>query len=106
MKRAIFYSVSISLFLALILSSLTPVSYAADPKKPKEVVLSTADIKDPYKVIGLISVRSGEVNLDTVNDKLKEEGKNLGADYVLGINYFTYSGYIYAYGTAVKLLKE
>ncbi|MFA6355738.1 MAG: hypothetical protein WCY23_01365 [Candidatus Omnitrophota bacterium] len=71
--------------------------------KQKEIVLTTADIKDSYKVIGIVSARGGEVNLDGLNSKLKDAAKDLGADCVIGINYFNYSGYVYAYGTAVKL---
>lgn len=69
----------------------------------KDVFLTTADIKDSYKVIGIISARSGEVNLDSLNDKLREQAKNMGADGVIGINYFNYSGYIFAFGTAIKI---
>ncbi len=71
--------------------------------KQKDIVLTTADIKDSYKVIGIVSIRGGEVNLDALNSKLKDAGKELGADAVIGIQYFTYSGYVYAYGTAVKI---
>lgn len=69
----------------------------------KDIILTTADIKDSYKVIGIVSIRSGEVNLDALNSKLKDAARELGADFVIGINYFTYSGYVYAYGTAVKI---
>ncbi|MFH0771839.1 MAG: hypothetical protein V1933_04405 [Candidatus Omnitrophota bacterium] len=75
----------------------------AETKKPKEVILTTADIKDSYKVIGIISVRSGDVTLDAINDKLKQQAAQLGANYVVGVNYLTYSGYLFAYGTAVKI---
>ena len=75
----------------------------AGSAKQKEIVLTTADIKDSYKVIGIVSARGGEVNLDGLNSKLKDAAKDLGADCVIGINYFNYSGYVYAYGTAVKL---
>jgi len=71
--------------------------------KQKDVILSTEDIKDSYKVIGIVSIRSGEVDIVVLNGKLKDAARELGADYVIGINYFTYSGYVYAYGTAVKI---
>ena len=71
--------------------------------KQKDIILTTADIKESYKVIGIVSIRGGEVNLDALNSKLKDAGKELGADAVIGIQYFTYSGYVYAYGTAVKI---
>lgn len=71
--------------------------------KQKDIVLTTADIKDSYKVVGIVSARGGEVNLDGLNAKLKDAARDLGADCVIGINYFNYSGYVYAYGTAIKL---
>ena len=108
MKRGILL---VSVFLCVIISSSAvmaqylPATATTTTKnaKQKDVILSTADIKESYKVIGIVSIRGGEVNLDTLNSKLKDAGKELGADYVIGINYFTYSGYVYAYGTAVKV---
>ena len=71
--------------------------------KQKDIILTTEDIKDSYKVIGIISARGGEIDLDALNNKLKDAARQIGADYVIGINYFNYSGYVYAYGTAVKI---
>jgi hypothetical protein len=99
----------ISVFLCvIILSSAATAQYISTTAKTtggksKDIILTTADIKDSYKVIGIVSIRGGEVNLDTLNSKLKDAARELGADYVIGINYFTYSGYVYAYGTAVKI---
>ena len=104
MKRAIYL---ISLFvLSGLLSTSFIVSAQAEtkPKPKKEIVLTTTDIKDSYKVIGIISTKTGETNLDTLNDKLKEAAKDLGADYVIGVSYFyVQGGYLYASGTAVKV---
>lgn len=97
-------AILISIFLAFVIlqSYLIPQTFAQQKKK-KEVILSTVDIKEDYEILGIVSVRSGEVNLLSVNEKLKEEAKNLGADYVVTLRYFDYGGYIYAYGTAVKI---
>ena len=107
MKRAL---ITVALFLtAFILLSSSFVcaqvmpSKSSGTAKTKDIILTTSDIKDSYKVIGIISARGGEVNLENLNAKLKEEARGLGADYVIGINYFTYSGYVYAFGTAVKI---
>ena len=104
MRRGILF---VSVFLCvIILSSSAIAQYLSTTKtsgKQKDVVLSTEDIKDSYKVIGIISIRGGEVDLVSLNSKLKDAAKELGADYVIGVNYFTYSGYVYAYGTAVKI---
>lgn len=99
----------VSVFLCVIvLSSAAMAQYLPTAAKKaagksKEVILTTADIKDSYKVIDIVSIRAGEVNLDALNARLKDAAGQLGADYVIGINYFTYSGYVYAYGTAVKI---
>ena len=106
MKRGILL---VSVFsCVIILSSAVMAQYMSattttKTAKQKDIILTTADIKDSYKVIGIVSIRGGEVNLDALNSKLKDAAKELGADYVIGIQYFTYSGYVYAYGTAVKI---
>lgn len=105
MKRFYLLVFVISAF-AILFITIAPNSCAEEKKKkPKEVILTSTDIREDYEILGIVSVRSGEVVLDSINEKLKEEAKNLGADYVIGINYFNYSGYIYAYGTAVKIKK-
>ncbi len=100
-QRAVLGWIFLSICATII--TLNAPLFAEVKKKPKEVVLTTADIKDSYKVIGIISVRSGDVTLDAINDKLKQQATQLGADYVVGVNYLTYSGYMFAYGTAVKI---
>ncbi|MDP3786928.1 MAG: selenium-binding protein [Candidatus Omnitrophota bacterium] len=104
MKRA-FYLISLFVLSGLLAMSFITSAQAETKGKPKkEVILTTTDIKDSYKVIGIISTRTGETNLDTLNDKLKEAAKDLGADYVIGVRYFyVQGGYLYAYGTAVKI---
>lgn len=97
---------SVFLAFAILLSYFVPQAFAQKKKKPKEVILSTVDIDENYEIIGIVSIRSGEVNLVSINDKLKEEAKNLHADYVIGVRYLDHSGYIYAYGTAVKIKKS
>ena len=99
------YLIAFFLSGCLLLSTFVPAAAAETKSKPKkEVILTTTDIKDSYKVIGLISAKTGETNLDTLNDKLKETAKDLGADYVIGVGYFfMQGGYLYAYGTAVKI---
>ncbi|MDD4878874.1 MAG: hypothetical protein PHR22_00265 [Candidatus Omnitrophica bacterium] len=106
MKRRILL---ISVFLCVIILSSAvmaqylPTTSSTKSGKQKDVILTPADIQDSYKVIGIVSIRGGEVNLDALNSKLKDAAKELGADYVIGIQYFNYSGYVYAYGTAVKV---
>jgi hypothetical protein len=105
MKRNIFIVAAVLAALVLVSTidaQVMPKNKGSNGKQ-KEIVLTTGDLKESYKVIGIISARGGEVNLDGLNGKLKDTARDLGADYVVGINYFNYSGYVYAYGTAVKL---
>ncbi|KPK41301.1 MAG: hypothetical protein AMJ78_05830 [Omnitrophica WOR_2 bacterium SM23_29] len=104
MKRLLFF---VSVFLAFVIlqSFFVPQTFA-EKKKPKEIILSTIDIDEDYELIGIVSARTGEVNIDKANVKLKEEAKRLGADYVIGVRYFNYGGYLYAYGTAVKIKEK
>jgi len=105
MKRLIFL---VSVFLAFVIlqSFFVPQVFAAEKKKPKELIFSTLDVNEDYEYLGIVSVRTGEVNIAKVNSQLKEAAKKLGADYVIGIRYFEYGGYIYAYGTAVKIKEK
>lgn len=96
----------ISVFLSAILlcAFFMPLAPAETKEKSKEAILTNADIKDSYKIIGIVSVKTGEMNLASLNDKLKAAAEELGADYVVGVNYFyVQGGYLYAYGTAVKV---
>ncbi len=105
--KSIAYSVIFLLVLSIMLPSFAANTATPDQKSKatasKGVFLTTEDIKEAYKVIGVISVRGGDVNLDSLNDKLKEQAESLGADCVIGVNYFNYSGYVFAFGTAVKV---
>lgn len=107
MRRFVVFASVFFIFLAfgIMLSNFTHQALAQQ-KRPKEVILSTEDIDKEYEIIEIVSVRSGELNLVSINAKLKEEAKNLGADYVIGVSYFNYAGYIYAYGTAVKIKEK
>ncbi len=102
MKR---FTVLVSLFLAFVIlqSYFTPQAFAQQKKKPKDIILSTVDIDEDYEILGIVSVRSGDVNISAINENLKAEARNLGADHVIMVRYFQASGYVYAYGTAVKI---
>ena len=101
--RRVTYLILLSLALSAFMPSFGLALAAEGKGKPKEIFLTTEDIKDPYKVLGVVSIKSGDVNLDNLNDKLKDAAKGLGADCVIGVYYFTYQGYIFVVGTAVKI---
>ncbi len=104
MKRPLVLT-SLFLAFAFTLMYIAPYAFAQQTKKPKEIIISTADINEDYEILGIVSVRFGEVDLSSINERLKEEAKKLDADGVVAVRYFDYSGYLYAYGTAVKIKK-
>ena len=73
---------------------------AADDSKIK---LTTSDLHKPYIIKGLIHVRTGQPNLDKINEMLVEEAKKIDADCVVGVGYMEAYGYLFGYGTAVKV---
>lgn len=82
-----------------------PTALSKTRKKTQEIKLLTTNLNRPYKVIGVVVSRSGAPDLAEINNKLKKQAKELNADYVIGINYVTYAGYLFAYGTAVKIVE-
>jgi len=67
--------------------------------------LTTEDLNISYEVIGIINHRSGELSIDKVTLALRDKAQSMGADYVIGVRFFRDSGYLYGYGTAVKLTR-
>ncbi|MBU4488338.1 MAG: hypothetical protein KKI13_04655 [Candidatus Omnitrophica bacterium] len=99
-KRAVM--ISISVLFSLLFSIYGLVSGA----EKKGVTLTTADLKQDYEILGLVSYRTGELNPKKINDELTKQAESMGADYVIGITYYNNAGYLYGSGTAVKLIKK
>lgn len=102
MRRLFIVAFSI-LSIFLILSDL-PSALAKDKKKA--VLLSTVDIDEEYEILGLVSYRSNELSPEKMHNALQKKAEKMGADYVIGINYYNNAGYLYATGTAVKLTEK
>lgn len=88
--------------VVMILCAIPPAM--ADGKKG--VILSTVDLKVDYDTLGIVSYRSSETMPEKINNELKRQAEDLGADYVIGITYYSGFGYLYGSGTAVKLIKK
>lgn len=67
-----------------------------------DVTVITTDLNEPYEIVGFVFARSGSPDLSKINDDLKEQAEKMDADYLIGVRYVIYAGYIYGYGTAVK----
>ena len=72
----------------------------ADDSKIK---LTTCDLHKPYIIKGLIQVRTGQPDVAKINEMLVEEAKKIDADCVVGVGYMEAYGYLFGYGTAVKV---
>lgn len=90
----------------VIIISLSGISDTQAKDKKKGVILSTVDIDEEYRILGLVSYRSNELNPKKMHDALRKKAKKMGADYVIGISYYSNAGYLYATGTAIKLIEE
>ncbi|MDD5680551.1 MAG: hypothetical protein PHI59_04860 [Candidatus Omnitrophica bacterium] len=79
---------------------------AAEAAGNKGVILSTVDLKADYEILGIVSYRSSETMPDRIDRALREQAADMGADYVIGVTYYSGFGYLYGSGTAVKLIKK
>jgi hypothetical protein len=103
--KKLFILVTLFFFTIALVFSLLPYATGQE-KREKEVILSTVNIDKDYEILGLVSYRSSELEPEKVNNELKKQARKMGADYVIGITYFTRSAYMYGVGTAVKLIKQ
>ncbi|MFH0839668.1 MAG: hypothetical protein V1883_01460 [Candidatus Omnitrophota bacterium] len=99
-KRAVIISISV---LFILLFSVHGLVCGAEKKG---VILTTADLKQDYEILGLVFYRTGELSPKKINDELTKQAESMGADYVIGIIYYNNAGYLYGSGTAVKLIKK
>lgn len=100
MKRQVFIGI-FSFLIAIIMSAS-----AVSAKDKKGVILSTIDIDEEYEILGIVSHRSSELDPKEIHAALVRQAEKMGADYVLGILYYSHAGYLYGSGTAVKLIKN
>ncbi len=98
-------SISVILVFAAIIL-LFGISDSSAKDKKKRVILSTVDIKEDYKILGLVSYRSSDLNPKKIHAELRKQAKKVDADYVVGITYYSNAGYLYGSGTAVRLIKK
>jgi len=103
MKRSFILLVSL-LAIGLLFAAVPDA--ATKSKKKKGVILSTVDIDEDYEVLGLVYYRSSELSPKRIHSELKEKARKMGADYVIGITYYSNAGYLYGSGTAVKLIEK
>ena len=102
-KKLHFFRITIYVLL-FIMFILLPSGMAADKKK-NGVILSTVNIDEDYEILGLVSYRSSQITPKKLHSELKKQAEALGADYVVGIQYYSGFGYLYATGTAVKIVE-
>ena len=69
-------------------------------------VLITTDLKGSYNIISLVTHRAGGTEIADVNRGLQRKAQSMGADHIIEVRYFSHSGYLYGYGTAVTAAKS
>lgn len=101
MKNKHFYLISF-LVVFIIAGCLSPLA-SADEKKIK---LTTEDLHVPYIIQGIVVYRATRADLEDINKNLIDEAKKLEADCVIGVRYAELFGYVFGYGTAVKVKEQ
>lgn len=72
-------------------------------QKKKSAVLTTSDGIGNYEWTKIISARAGSTDPESANAELLKTANSIGADYVLSVRFLSHAGYLFAYGTAVKV---
>jgi hypothetical protein len=98
-----FFKYLICLLIILFISSAGIIKEAVSADDDGKVKLTTCDLHKPYIIKGLIYVKTGQPDLGKVNEMLIEEAKKNDADCVVGVGYMEAYGYLFGYGTAVKV---
>jgi len=72
------------------------------------IILTTGDIKENYKIAksGIITCKSPSTEIDKLIESLRKEAEKIGADAVVFIRFIGFGGYLFIYGTPVKILEE
>ncbi len=93
----------ICLLIVLVIGLSGVIKKAAAAESDGKIKLTTCDLHKPYIIKGLIHVRTGQPNLDKIDEMLIKEAKRLDADCIIGVSYMEAYGYLFGYGTAVKV---
>ena len=72
-------------------------------QKKKSAILTTSDSVGNYEFSKIISARAGTTDPESANAELLKVANSIGADYVLSVRYLSHAGYLFAYGTGVKV---
>ena len=72
-------------------------------QKKKSAILTTSDSVGNYEFSKIISARAGTTDPESANAELLKVANSIGADYVLSVRFLSHAGYLFAYGTAVKV---
>ena len=72
-------------------------------QKKKSAILTTSDSIGTYEWTRIISARAGSTDPESANAELLKVANSIGADYVLSVRFLSHAGYLFAYGTAVKV---
>ncbi|MCK4518573.1 MAG: hypothetical protein KAU12_00495, partial [Candidatus Omnitrophica bacterium] len=68
-----------------------------------KIKLTTCDLHKEYTIKGVVVYRSGMPDLEKINEELIKQAGKLKADCIIGVRYLEAMGYLFGYGTAVKV---
>ena len=83
--------------------SQTLVQGQQQQQKKKSAILTTSESIGNYEWTRIISARAGSTDPESANAELLKVANSIGADYVLSVRFLSHAGYLFAYGTAVKV---
>ncbi len=104
MKKII---VSLVIFVTVLFLVL-PFSQAKGKTGRAGIILTTGDIKENYKIArsGIITCKISSTEIEKLIESLREEAEKIEADAVVFVRFISFGGYLYIYGTPVKILEE
>ncbi len=70
------------------------------------ILMTSADLKKDYDILGLITAVTGSTDIDSLRAPMASKAESLGADYIIGVEFVSHAGALYGYGTAVKTKKS
>lgn len=104
MKKIIIFLVIFTITLFLVL----PLAQAKAKTEKNGIMLTTGDIKENYKIArsGIITCKITSAEIGQSVEKLREEAQKIDADAVIFVRFVNFGGYLYIYGTPVKILEK
>ena len=100
MKKIVRLTVIFVIGVVVMVWTLNQTLVQGQQQKRKSAILTTTDSLGNYEWTRIISAKAADI--ESANAELLKAANSIGADYVLSVR-FLHAGYLFAYGTAVKV---